>query len=214
MDRVVDMDRAREIVADRNLWPEVRDFLWDFAPQIHRSWLEGLPVSKENGSCRVKVWMLSQLGVGGCFFDFRKDGWNLLPLLDGATLESIVKWLGALACSDDLRRVTDGVTVRDLKSRLSGVYPDVFGFSVYFKGLKPCAEIKDGQSLSDFVIETGYGILMKVVSSLPEDVLLRFRMKLPKELADVEPSSLKPSDINLSLLLKLKFPEAYKLCCS
>ena len=36
------MDEARALVSDRVLWPRVRDFLWDFAPQVHESWLEGV----------------------------------------------------------------------------------------------------------------------------------------------------------------------------
>ena len=214
MDRLIEMDRARELVADQYLWPKVRDFLWDFVPQIHASWLADMPTSDVGDSCRVKAWILSQLGVGACFFDFPKQGWNRLPLLDGATLEMIAKWLGALSCVESLRRVTGGASVRELKSKLSGVYPDVFGYSAYFKGLKPCVEMKDGESLADFAVSVGCGMLLRMVSDLPKDVLLRFRMKLPKSLSEVKPSPLKQTGINLSLLLKLKFPEAYKLCCS
>ena len=214
MDRVIDMDRARELVADRLLWPKVRDFLWDFAPQVHFSWLEGFPASNENGSPRVKSWRLSQLGVGTCFYDFPKEGWGRLPLLDGATLEAISKWLGALACVDSLRRVTSGATVRELKAKLSGVYPDVFAYSMYFKGLKIATDLKEGESLADFILSAGFAMLLKVASDLPKDVLSRMRMKLPKSLSEVKPSPMKQSGINLSLLLKLKFPEAYKLCCS
>ena len=214
MDRVIDMERARELVADRLLWPKVRDFLWDFAPQVHFSWLEGLPASNENGSPRVKSWLLSQLGVGPCFYDFPKEGWGRLPLLNGATLETISKWLGALACVDSLRRVTSGATVRELKAKLSGVYPDVLAYSMYFKGLKIEADLKEGESLADFILSAGFAMLLKVASDLPKDVLSRLRMKLPKSLSEVKPSPMKQSAINLSLLLKLKFPEAYKLCCS
>ncbi|MBR4476406.1 MAG: SctK family type III secretion system sorting platform protein [Kiritimatiellae bacterium] len=214
MDRVIDMDRAREFVADRMLWPRVRDFLWDFASQLHPSWLENMPDSKEGGSHRVKSWLLSQLGVGACFYDFPKDCWGRLPLLDSATLESIVKWLGALACVDSLRRVMGGAVVRELKAKLPGVYPDVFAYSMYFKGLKVEIELKEGESLSDHVLSVGFGLLLTVASELPDDVLKRLTMKLPKSLSQIKPSSLKQSSINLSLLLKLKFPEAYKLCCS
>ena len=34
------IDEARALVADSALWPKVRDFLWDFAQQIHPSWLD------------------------------------------------------------------------------------------------------------------------------------------------------------------------------
>ena len=38
----VTVEEARNLVADQALWPRVRDFLWDFAPQVHPSWLEDL----------------------------------------------------------------------------------------------------------------------------------------------------------------------------
>ena len=38
----ITIDEARALVADAALWPRIRDFLWDFAPQVHKSWLEGL----------------------------------------------------------------------------------------------------------------------------------------------------------------------------
>ena len=40
MDSLIDIAAARSLVADAALWPRVRDFLWDFAPSIHPSWLE------------------------------------------------------------------------------------------------------------------------------------------------------------------------------
>ena len=36
----ITLDEARELVGDAVLWPRMRDFLWDFAPSIHVSWLE------------------------------------------------------------------------------------------------------------------------------------------------------------------------------
>ena len=35
----ISIDDARALVADEALWPRMRDFLWDFTPQIHASWL-------------------------------------------------------------------------------------------------------------------------------------------------------------------------------
>jgi len=219
VDRVIDMERARELVADQTIWPKVRDFLWDFAPSIHGSWVdrsESLDVEKLgiNTSSRIKRSLLDSLKVEPCFYDFPKDGWGRLPLLDGTTLESIAKWLGALACADSLRLVTGGADVRELKAKLTGIYPEVFVFSAYFKNLKPGVEKKDGESLADFAIAVGYGMLFRMVCDLPKEVLLRFRLKLPKTFSQIKPSPLKASGINLPLLLKLKFPEAYKLCCS
>ena len=40
----ITLDEARELVGDAALWPRMRDFLWDFAPQVHESWLGGLAV--------------------------------------------------------------------------------------------------------------------------------------------------------------------------
>ena len=41
---MIDIGAARALVADTVLWPRVRDFLWDFAPQVHPNWLEGLKI--------------------------------------------------------------------------------------------------------------------------------------------------------------------------
>ena len=94
------IDEARELVANRLLWPRVRDFLWDFAPQVHESWLEDIrgretmdagreavpsQVSRLASSPRVKRFILDQLGVEPCFHDFPKDDGSRLVLLDGAT---------------------------------------------------------------------------------------------------------------------------------
>ena len=125
------LDEARELVSDAELWPRVRDFLWDFAPQVHESWLEDVCgretmdpgrevgsslVSSLSSSPRVKRFVLDKLGVEPFFFDFPRGDWSRLALLDGAALLEIAGWLGALACADDLRRVTDGTTVRELKA--------------------------------------------------------------------------------------------------
>ena len=146
----ITLDEARELVGDAALWPRMRDFLWDFAPQVHESWLGGLAVrwlgsegsaqSQDNAAAqlpnyltasspRVKRFILESLGVEPFFHDFPKDDWSRLALLDGATLLEIAKWLGALACAGELRRVTNGATVRELRTALRGVYPEVFGFT-------------------------------------------------------------------------------------
>ena len=62
MGRMIEMDEARALVADDVLWPRVRDFLWNFAPQVHESWLEGMaggpvPVEGLMSSSRVsRLW--------------------------------------------------------------------------------------------------------------------------------------------------------------
>lgn len=238
----ITIDDARELVANGSLWPRLRDFLWDFAPQVHPSWIEDLKLSNSqtftlshsqtltlSNSHTFKRFLLSSLGVEPCFHSFPKDDWSRLLLLDGATLESLVKWLGALACADALRGVTDGKTVRALKAALPGVYPEVFGYTAYFKGNagKPEAESRDveksdvGSRASNVegIIAAGWDILSASLSHLPESLLRRLALKLPKSFqpldgrqptADVRAFG----DRMISKLLKLKFPEAYSLCCS
>ena len=230
MDKVADItiEEARELVSDGRLWPLVRDFLWDFAPQVHESWLEGLGREtsgerREDGAAasrvlglmsnaRVKRYVLSSLDVEPCFHPFPKEDGSRILLLDGATLESIVKWLGALACADALRRVTDGATVRELKAALPGVYPEVFGYTMYF-GEFVSRRDAEAQRLQTIVVEEGFSLLLSALSNVPSSLVSRLRFKLPKGLG----ASAAPRETKLSCiyrLLKLKFPEAYKLCCS
>lgn len=219
------MDEARALVSDHALWPLVRDFLWDFAPSIHPSWLEGVssPVdcnrlqSTVIDSPRVKRFILETLEVQPCFHVFPKDDWSRLLLLDGATLLEISKWLGALACADELRRVTSGKTVRELKAALPGVYPEVFGYTEYFKKWKiESVECKIGGME---LLLTGRQILFSVLDSLPRALLHRLELKLPKKSSADEDADDGKSQISnikfqfIALLLKLRFPEAYSLCC-
>ena len=231
----VTIEEARDLVADAALWPRMRDFLWDFAPQVHSSWIEGLgrdasgeaseggpsgiSVSSLMSSPRVRRFVLQELGVGPCFHAFPKDDWSRLLLLDGATLESMVKWLGAIALSEELRRVMDGKTVRGLKESLRGVYPEVFAYTAYFKGIdfrgKGAKPQEDGIAGGEAVARKGAAIVAGVLSGLPEPLVSRLWLKLPKGLGAVEPLRLKPETCGKALakLLKLKFPEAYSLCC-
>ena len=213
------IEEARELVSNRPLWPFVRDFLWDFAPQVHPSWVEDVAAVsaslREMKSPRVRRYVLDSLGVEPCFHAFPKDDGSRLLLLDGATLESIAKWLGALACAAELRRVTDGATVRELKAALPGVYPEVFGYTMYFGGFdfeRRVAELQSVQRIS----EEGCKMLFSVLSKLPRPLVRRMELKFPKGLCD-RCLSAPPREINYAVilkLLKLKFPEAYKLCCS
>ena len=218
----ISMDEARALVADQALWPRVRDFLWDFASQVHESWLGGLVAPNYQtllASPRVKRHVLSSLRVTPCFHSFPKGDWSRLLLLDGATLEEIAKWLGAVVCAGDLRRVTDGATVRELKAALPGIYPDVFGYTMYFKGVDLAA--KDAKSakgrMSEDVVSTGLSIIVSLLDSLPEALSSRLEFKLPKGLCDLcvlcGENERPALDAAVKRLLKLKFPEAYKLCC-
>ena len=87
--REIAIEEARELVSNELLWPRVRDFLYDFAPQVHGSWIDNeklgsLEVWKfgglENGqtsklqslssSARVKEFILGSLGVTPFFHTF------------------------------------------------------------------------------------------------------------------------------------------------
>jgi len=222
MDSLIDMESARKLVSDRSLWPRVRDFLWDFAPQVHASWLEGYPASAANSTGRVKAWLLSQLGVKAVFYPFEKGGFGRLLLLEGSVVLEIAKWLGALAFAGELRKVTSGAAVKDLKAKLPGVYPDVFGYELYFKGKGGKGKDKGTNlpdvpecSFADRIIGAGCMMLQSNLKDIPEELQNRLRLKLPKSYAELAPAfSDLDSNINLQLLLKLRFPEAYRLCCS
>ena len=214
------VEGARELVSSQPLWPRVRDFLWDFATQVHPSWLEEAGrLESLNGSVRAKNFLLAQLGVEPCFHAFPKDDGSRLLLLDGAALESIAKWLGALACAEQLRRVTDGATVRSLRAVLPGVYPEVFGFAAYFRGLDvwKLGSLEDMADMAARIKEIGYAVLLATVKDLPEQLRHRLTLKLPRtfqqsKLPDIQTS--KPQLLQLLVKLqKLRFPEAYALCC-
>jgi len=228
MGGVIGMEEARALVADRALWPLVRNFLWDFAPQIHPSrtaaLLQGgagagggaaLPADAAvlAASPHVKAWLLRSLGVETFFHPFPKDDSSRLALLDFATLDSIAKWLGALACADALRGVTSGAEVRALKAALPGIYPDVFGFTAYFRGLSAPAE--QAAKTPEGVAALGRSMLFSLFAPLPPQIAARAELKFPEDFRAGEAGSSAPAvpPQALAKLLKLKFPEAYSLCC-
>ena len=219
MDSVISIEAARTLVADTALWPRVRGFLWDFALQVHPSWLDdvngisGLPVI--SGSSRTKAYILSSLGVEPCFHDFPKGDWSRLALLDGETLLSIVKWLGALACAESMRRVTDGATVRALKAALPGVYPEVFSYTAYFQKFDLAAKNVRNAKHPDEVLSIGFEMLSSLLDACPVPLVKRFKLKFPKSLCvpcDEKKERFSAGDA-VKKLLKLKFPEVYSLCC-
>ena len=222
MDSVISIEAARTLVADAALWPRVRDFLWDFALQVHSSWMDdvngisGLPGI--SGSSRTKAYVLSSLGVEPCFHDFPKDDWSRLALLDGETLLGIAKWLGALVCTESMRRVTDGATVRALKAALPGVYPEVFSYTAYFQRFDLAAKNVKEAKQPDEVLSMGFELLSSLLDACPASLVKRFKLKFPKKLCDFcVPSGEKKERFSagdaVKKLLKLKFPEAYSLCC-
>ena len=214
----ITIDDARALVADVVLWPRMRDFLWDFVPQVHESWLDGLGLGTLGArSPRVSRFILSSLGVEPCFHTFPKGDWSRLLLLDGSTIESVAKWIGALALSDQLRRVTDGQVVRELKSSLPGVYPEVFRFSEYFGRWK----VGNVECNLEARVVCGLGCqaIFALLKTLPAAFLRRLELKLPRDfrVPDAEaPWSSQVSILNsqfIAKLLRLRFPEAYSLCC-
>ena len=239
MDGVIDMEQARAIVGNAVLWPRVRDFLWDFAGQVHPSWLADLekpePLARSEGrtdflhldSPRVKRFVLESLEVAPCFHAFPKNDGSRLLLLDVATLESIARWLGALACAGELRRITGGAAVRALKAALPGIYPEVFGYVAYFSGLDSRRGGAEVPRLEDKIVQTGCESLSVALSALPAALVSRLKFKFAKDsvFASLVPSGAEEgretSDArrekvraHVFKLLKLKFPEAYSLCCS
>lgn len=230
----ITIEEARNLTADSRLWPLVRNFLWDFAPQIHPSWIAGLkigngentgqalqdmlnPQSVAMSSCRLKQFVLSSLSVEPLFHNFPKDDWSRLVLLDCDALLEIAKWLGALTCADELRRVMDGATVRALKAALPGVYPEVFAYTAYF-GAMEIDRRKFEHLDSQAVIIVGLNMLFSALPEIPS-LAGRLKLKLPKAVVeqfstlDLSTSKSKFPPSKLRLLLKLRFPEAYSLCC-
>lgn len=203
------VDDARALVNDEALWPRLRDFLWDFAPQIHPSWLPEIPLGTELASSpRAKAWLLETLGVTSCFHTFPKEDFSRIALLDGALLLDLVRWLGVLHNAPALRRVTDGARVRALKAALPGAYPEAFPYTAYFRG----ADTDEDAPAPEAVLADGMGILLAVLKNAPAPVVDRLRKKLPRELSDVEVGKA-PAPGEFARLLKLKFREAYSLCC-
>ena len=233
MNGVVTIEEARGLVSNRLLWPRVRDFLWNFAASVHPSWVEwklggvkGLDFGGAGGqsdgraalpaSGRIGKFILDSLGVEPCFHDFPKEDGSRLLLLDGSTLESIAMWLGALACASELRRITDGATVRALRTALPGVYPEVFGYAEYFRGLDgwKSASPDEAVGMPARVEEAGHALLLAAAENLQEPLRRRLALKLPRKFQPSSPPALQPSILpNIVKLLKLRFPEAYSLCC-
>lgn len=224
MDNAIDMEGARALVGESLLWPRVRDFLWDFAPSVDSTWLEdmdGFDAISQSPSIRndinVKHAILSHLGVGACFYAFPKEDFSRIALLDGKTLFALAQWLGAIGCADALRRETGGAKVRELKKELAGVYPDAFAFTAYFKAFTLESNPEDG---ARGVIKCGANVLFSLISSLDEAIVRRFSLKLPKWLGEsLEETKTDAADHTATAkavekLLRLKFPEAYTLCCS
>ena len=124
------------------------------------------------------------------FHDFPKDDGSRLGLLDAETRQAVARWLEVIARADELKSVMDGERVRVLKDEYEGAYPEALKYVPYFAKWKlPAAE--------------GVRLLATAMKAAPAALL------------DAAP--LEEADVPLAAvwkLLKLKFPEAYGLCCS
>lgn len=217
---VIDMDAARALVADRTRWPRVRDFLFDFPSRIHPSRLESAAfpdwIAKVAQTARAKKHILDFFRVEPFFHTFPADDGSRIALLDFEDIDGAARWLGALSAADALRRTTAGAQVRALKAAFPGVYPGVFAYTAYFRGgnLPKC-----DSSQPDDIAATGYGIVAAALSRAPAPLLRRFRLVLPEREAawfDSPSRDLSASAAVKSVgkILKLKFPEAFAVCCS
>ena len=215
---VISIEEARALVADAKIWPLASGFMWNFAPQVHESWIATFAAAIGNAprnSPRVKAWILEKLGVEPCFHDFPRGDWSRLALLDGGTLLEIAKWLGALAFAEPMRRVMDGAGVRALKAALPGIYPDVLSYTAYFPGLQGKNAAAVALPGGAEIASAGYAMLASLLKPLPQ-VAARFKFKFPKEVSEAAPEGrgMPGAGPETGKLLKLKFPEAYSLCCS
>lgn len=221
----IDREKASAIVSNGVLWPKVRGFLWDFAPQIHPDRIAALfagqgeaapkAFAATKDSPRTKAWLLARLGVEPCFHDFPAEDGTRLLLLDCGAVQSLVRWMGALACAERLRRVADGASVRALKAALPDVYPAVFRRVAYFRpgdfggGRAERAE----QCTAGVVEEAGLSLFKAFAAGLPGPLVSRFALKMPPSFDGAPAAENPPALKNILKLLKLVMPEAYSICC-
>lgn len=196
------LTEARALVADP-LWPRIRDFLWDFAPFIEPSRLP-VPVG-DNG--RVRRWALELCGVEPVFHPFPADDGSRLLLLDAKVYRSVARWIEGVARADAWRRVISGAERASLRTVYPDVYPDVLRYDVYFRRWR-----------DRLTPETnGFSVLAGILRDLPPALLARQRLRFEPSLEDSFSPAEGWSAADLELphfILKLKFPEAYALCCS
>ena len=124
------------------------------------------------------------------FHSFPKEDGSRLLLAGEETCRAVERWMEALSRAEELRGVMDGERVRVLRDELEDAYPDALKYAPYFaRWHLPRAE--------------GARLLATALRAVP------------RELLRAEP--LEDAEVPLEAvwkLLKLKFPEAYALCCS
>lgn len=124
------------------------------------------------------------------FHGFPKEDGSRLALLDAGTRTAVGHWLEVIARAGELRGVMDGVRVRELKAKFAGAYPEALRYAAYFSKWR-------------LPTEDGARILATAMRASPAELL------------EAEP--LEGAEVPLEAvwkLLKLRFPEAYELCCS
>lgn len=225
MDRpVASLETARALVA-APVWTAVRTFLWDFLPLVHPSRLAPLAARYPGFDLatpatlppRIKAALLAELGVTPVFHDFPATDRSRYLLLPSATLDSIARWLGALSCAPALRRVTSGPAVRALRAALPGIYPDLFTYAPWFDRHPVAPADADAEAPApESIPARGRTLLLNHLSALPAPLLHRFRLLFPPDAEPAPDPDLpdSPPPEAVTLLLKLKFPEAHALCSS
>ena len=223
-DSALSLADARALVSSA-LWPAVRTFLWDFASLCDPARLAAaggwggaaLRSLDPLSSSRVARAAERALGLSAFFHPFPASDGSRLLLLSRESYDRLALFLGALALAPALRRVAIGAEVRVLKAALPGVYPEVFGYTAYFPQGDFQRRGAETQSLPESVAALGCAILLAALANLPASLVSRLTFKLPKTLCASAALREKKDTVTLSAilkLLKLKFPEAYSLCCS
>lgn len=64
-----------------------------------------------------------------------------LEYVDADTRAKIDLWLEGIEKAEEWKKVVDGESVRALKAKYPGVYPEVFRYSAYFAGKKDKLQI-------------------------------------------------------------------------
>ena len=169
---------------------------------------------------------------------FPADDGSRLLLLSCEDYDRLAQFLGAIACTPALRRVTAGAEVRELKASLPGIYPEALSFAAYFRRFESLfshytpAESDDSSSVSrhsslpEAVVSAGHSLLALALSRLPAPLLRRQRLRFPAgspgylALAGVAVGSARNSSqaetalAAVLLALKLSNPSEYNTLCS
>ena len=249
----ISIAEARNLVASP-LWPRIRVFLWDFASLCDPVRVKGvllnrhpelatrlLSLATADGTLREPRCARAAervLGVTPFLHTFPADDGSRLLLLSREDYNHLAQFLGAVACTSVLRRITAGADVRELKAALPGVYPEAMAFAAYFRRFESLfsqyapAESGDSSpvsrhsSLPEVVVSAGHSLVALALSHLPAPLIRRQRLRFPAgdpgylALAGIAVSSASTSSqaktaLDAALLaLKLSNPSEYNTLCS